>query len=87
MHISSFLEVFCPVFLALSGALGLLAVVSPQHFRAAATRSARWVDSQRYLALLDKPHDIDRLVLAHSRFFGSLVVTSVALLAYLFLTR
>jgi hypothetical protein len=73
-----------PVFWVTMGflaAIGLLAIVSPATFTALSSTSNRWVDSEKYLKLLDKRIEIDQYVLPYSRWLGVAVILSVALLA------
>jgi hypothetical protein len=68
------------VLLALCGALGLLALVSPSLFQRIATAGSRWFDTQKWIERLDRRYDIDRYVLPHSRVLGALVIASVVFL-------
>jgi hypothetical protein len=61
-------------------ALGLLAVISPTRFSALASRSGQWVDSEKYLRVLDKRIDVDQYVLPYSRWLGVAVLFAVGLL-------
>jgi hypothetical protein len=73
-----------PVFWVTMGflvAIGLLAVVSPTTFTALSSSSNRWVDSEKYLKMLDKRIEIDQYVLPYSRWLGVAVILSVVLLA------
>ena len=70
--------------LGIIAALGLLALVSPTRFAAVATRGNQWVDSAKYLEVLDRKVDVDQLVLPFSRWLGAAVLASVALLAVLY---
>lgn len=73
--------------LLLGGTIGLLAVASPRVFEAVATRSKTWIDTNRFVALLEKSVDIDHYFIRHSRILGSALLTSTAVLAYVYLTR
>ena len=77
-------HVLVPILLAILGAIGLLALISPRLFESVSSSSSRWVDSQKLLSILDKRVDIDHLVLPHCRLLGALVVVSVAVLALLY---
>jgi hypothetical protein len=68
--------------LSIFGFIGLIAVVSPNRFAVLATRSGRWVDTNKVLEVLDKRIDIDRYVLPFSRLLGITVILAVAVLAY-----
>ena len=72
------------VALGMIAALGLIAIVSPSRFAAIATRGNQWVDSGKYLEVLDRKVDVDQLVLPFSRWLGVAVLASVALLAVLY---
>ena len=67
--------------LGMLAAVGLLAVVSPSRFTALASRSNQWVDSDKYLRVLDKRIEIDQYVLPYSRWLGLAVLLAVGLLA------
>ena len=69
------------VLLGLSGVLGLLAMISPNHFQRIATNASHWFDTQKWIERLDRRYDIDRYVLPHSRVLGALVVASAVFLA------
>ena len=56
--------------LAAVGLLGLLAVVKPSLFRRVATFSSH--------SLADTSFDIERYILPHSRLFGAVVLSTVA---------
>jgi hypothetical protein len=62
--------------------IGLIAVVSPSRFAVLATRSGRWVDTNKLAEALDKRIDIDRYVLPFSRLLGVVVLIAVAVLTY-----
>jgi hypothetical protein len=67
--------------LGMLAAVGLLAVISPSRFTALASRSGHWVDSEKYLRVLDKRIDVDKYVLPYSRWLGVAVLMAVGLLA------
>jgi hypothetical protein len=67
--------------LALTGGLGLVALLSPRLFQRIATKGSHWIDTQKLIEQLDRRYDVDRYVLPHSRLLGALVVASVVLLA------
>ena len=87
MHLSNFFHTLLLALLGLSGVSGLLALLSPRHFQILAAWSARWVDGQHYLAVLDRRFDIDALVLRHCRVLGALVIFSVSVLGYVGMAR
>jgi len=68
--------------LALSGALGVLAVVSPACFARVAQGSGYCVDTSRLAQFLERPIDIDQAVLRYSRILGLAVVASSIWLTY-----
>jgi hypothetical protein len=68
--------------LAIIGVFGLIAVLSPRRFAVLATRSGRWVDTNKIAEVFDKRIDVDRYVLPFSRLLGVAVLVSVAVLAY-----
>ena len=70
-------------FLCVLGSLGLLALVSPQTFSSVALRGGSWVDSSKYLAVLDKRIDIDQYVLPFSRVLGFSVLSSAVIIGVL----
>lgn len=70
--------------LGLLGLVGFVALVSPTRFAAIATRGNTWVDSQKFLAVLDRKVDVDHLVLPFSRWLGLAVLTAAAFLATLY---
>ena len=67
-----------------AGLCGIVAAISPRTFAAIAALARRRVESQRWLAWLDREVDIDRYILKHSRLFGlstlALILFSVWLL-------
>jgi hypothetical protein len=67
--------------LGILAAVGLLAVISPARFSALASRSGHWVDTEKYLRVLDKRIDVDQYVLPYSRWLGVAVLLAVCLLA------
>ena len=70
------------ILLASTGVIGLVALVSPKTFQRVAQIGGTWFDSGKMLAQLDKPIDLDRLVLPHSRLLGAVVLASVAILCF-----
>lgn len=70
--------------LAVSGFLGLLALLSPRLFASVATCGKTWVDVDRLLRKLDRKIDIDDYVLHHSRMFGVMVLAAVLLFLTVF---
>lgn len=66
--------------LAVAGVLALIALVSPAMFRSLAEYGGRWRDSSKLLEKLDKPIDVDRLVLPYSRVLGAAVIATIAIL-------
>ncbi|MBC7816503.1 MAG: hypothetical protein IAG10_06425 [Planctomycetaceae bacterium] len=73
---------FCGILLASCGIIGLVALLSPKAFERIANFSGRWIDSNQILARLDKPIDVDSLVLPHSRKLGAAVLAAVSILAF-----
>ena len=73
--------------LASAGVVGLVALVSPKTFQRVAEIGGVWCDSSKVLARLDKPIDVDRLVLPHSRLLGAAVLAAVAILCYCLAVR
>jgi hypothetical protein len=71
--------------LAFLGLIGLIAIVSPRRFEKLATRSGKWVDTNKLAEVLDKRVDIDHYVLPFSRLLGVAVILSVAVLSYVVL--
>jgi len=69
--------------LVLCAIAGLLAVLSPRHFRRAVDVANRRIDSNRLLALFDRQYDIDRFLLPHARLLGALVLLSAAFLVFM----
>ncbi len=67
--------------LALSGAAGVIALLSPRRFSVFARGGNHWLDTSRALAKLDAPIDIDSRVLPYSRVLGALVLAAVAVLS------
>ena len=64
------------------GITGVLAIVSPRSFARIASSCSRWVDSANLLHVFDKRVELDQCVLPYSRALGVLVVLSVSLLGY-----
>ena len=73
--------------LAISGAVGLLALLSPRLFSKLAAVGNYWVDTSNVLAKLDRRIEVDSRVLPYSRWLGVAVVLSVALLAFVLYGR
>lgn len=73
--------------LAVAGALGVIALMSPRLFSKLAAIGGRWVDTSSILAKLDTRVDVDAHVLPYSRFLGAAVVASVGLLAFVLYGR
>lgn len=61
--------------------LGLVAVIRPPCFHALAWHGSTWVDSNRWVALLDRRIDVDAYVLPHARLFGCLLLAAMLRLA------
>ncbi len=87
MPTSHFFDLCCVSGLVFSAVMGVIATCSPRLFGTFAGRSSRWVDSQKYLAVLDKPFNFDHRILPHSRVFGCLILASVSVLSYVFIHR
>ncbi len=62
--------------------VSLIAIVSPRRFAMLATRSGRWVDTNKIVEVFDKRIDIDQYVLPFSRLLGIAVLASLAVLSY-----
>lgn len=86
MH-ASLSDKFFVVFMSLSALLGLIALVSPRVFQRLATQSKQWVDTEKYLAVLDRRIDVDSYFLRHCRVLGALVMVSVSIMGYLWMSR
>jgi hypothetical protein len=71
--------------LGLLGLIGVIAVFSPARFAKLATRSGRWVDTNKIVQVLDKRVDIDHYVLPFSRLLGVAVILSVGVLMFVLL--
>ena len=69
--------------LGVTGAAGLLAVISPRWFQRVACRSSCWIDTNKALAVFDKRVDIDSYVVPYSRLLGLAVLLAVITLAVL----
>ncbi len=69
--------------LCVLGSIGLLAMVRPKTFANLANCGGSWVDSNKYLAVLDKRIDIDQHVLPFSRVLGFAVLGSAIILGVL----
>ena len=81
-HIQPVWGPICWILLASSGILGLVALLSPKTFERIAIFGSRWIDSRKIIERLDKPIDVDRHLLAHSRKFGTAVLVAVAILGF-----
>ena len=68
--------------LGVLGLIGIIAIISPSAFQKLATRSGRWVDTNKIVQVLDKRVDIDHYVLPFSRLLGVAVIISVAVLLF-----
>lgn len=82
--LQTFWETCFWILLAIAGLIALVAVVSPATFRTLAKFGGQWLDSGKLLAALDKPIDVDRLVLPYSRMLGAAVLATIALLCFRF---
>jgi hypothetical protein len=71
------------VLLATVALLGLVALTAPRSFARIAAGGARWFDTNKWLAALDRRVDVDGYVLPFSRLLGGLVLAAAAVLAYL----
>jgi hypothetical protein len=76
MDTRPFFDLLVSVLLGFSGLMGLLAVASPRLFTIVSSKNSGWVDSARFFDFLDR-----------RRAFGTLVLASVAVLAYWYGTR
>lgn len=70
--------------LGISALAGVIAIVSPRLFERTVALTSRTIDTKKILAVLDKPVDIDRYTLAHSRLLGVVVIAAVATLIYVY---
>jgi len=77
-----FVEPLIWFLLAATGAIGLLAIISPRLFRAVSTHGSKWVDSAKFFSFFDKRFDVDGPLLQHSRVLGAAVVMAVLFLGY-----
>ena len=68
-----------------AGLLGLIAIVNPGVFLRLANHAGRWIDSEKLLKSLDRPHDIDRHVLRYPRVLGVLVMAAVTTVGLLYI--
>ena len=74
------------VFVSLSAAVGLLAIISPRGFAVVASTGDRWIDTWRYfrplsfsaIRRLDRWIDVDAYALRHSRLVGLAILTGAA---------
>ena len=70
--------------LGISALAGVIAIVSPRLFERTVALTSRTIDTKKILAVLDKPVDIDRYTLAHSRLLGVVVIAAVGTLIYVY---
>ena len=70
--------------LAILGAIGLLALTSPNRFRKLCTRSDRWIDTDKLLEPLNRRVDLDEHILPFSRILGGAVLGAAVLIGYLY---
>jgi hypothetical protein len=68
--------------LIFSGTCGLIAVISPDRFKALSSLGSRWVDTSHISQWLDLRIDVDGYVLRHPRMFGFIVSISAIYLAF-----
>jgi hypothetical protein len=66
--------------LGLAGVVGMVALVSPRTFSKLATGGSRWIDTQRVIAKLDEPINVDHYILPYSRVLGAAVIISCVIL-------
>jgi hypothetical protein len=71
--------------LGLLGFVGLIAIVSTARFAKLARGGGRWIDINKFVAILDKRVDIDHYVLPFSRLLGVAVILSVGVLVFVLL--
>ena len=80
---------FCGPFLwfllAAAAVTGFVALVNPKLFQALVSHGGRWIDTSRFLAILDKRFDVDRWVLPYSRVLGAMVLLAVMLIGFLYI--
>lgn len=86
MHAQNVVAPLVISLLALSSLSGMIALISPRAFACLSMWSTHWVDSYRYLAVLDRRFDIDHYVLRHCRLLGALVLLSVSILTFLWVS-
>ena len=67
--------------LALVGATGVLAMISPRLFSRVARSSSLWVDFDGLVNRMQRRIDIDHQVLKYCRLFGMVVLAAVGALA------
>ncbi len=79
---TEFLSVFLPTLLAITGAIGALAIVSPKRFAIVASYGARTVTHGGGNTKADRWFDIDTFVVEHSRLFGCIVLSTEAFIWY-----
>lgn len=84
LQLQTFWETCYWILLAIAGLFALVALVSPATFRTLAKYGGHWLDSGKLLGALDKPIDVDRLVLPYSRVLGAAVLATIALLCFRF---
>ncbi|MBI2477615.1 MAG: GGDEF domain-containing protein, partial [Planctomycetia bacterium] len=77
--ISEFLDILLPTLLALTGGIGLVALISPNVFAVAARYGARTVYCGGHTRA-DRWFDIDSFVISHARPFGGFVLTTEGLI-------
>ncbi len=64
--------------LSIAGCISLVALLSPRWFAGLAALGGRWIDTSPFFKKLDKPINIDDLVLRHCRLFGILLLVGAA---------
>ncbi len=76
---------WCGIGLATSFAS--LALFAPNAFRRLATGGSTWVDTSKWLELLDRRIEVDAFFLRNPRVFGAVLLGGVGLAFALFISR
>lgn len=67
----------------IAGSVAVVAVLSPRAFRSLAVQGGRWFDTRRIQEWLDRPHDIDNLLLRYPRVLVGLTLVAALYLGWL----
>ncbi len=65
--------------LSIAGCMSLVALLSPRLFAVLAALGGIWIDTSPFFKKLDKPINIDDLILRHCRLFGILLLVGAAI--------